>query len=256
MLLLWLDPTIAKGVLGFLAETQATTVNPLSDAQPGKILHETRNGEMARLGEVPFRHLLRHRRCNAALCHAGWHVFRPDRRHCERSKRSGRISRRLCNGSTHLATPMGTALSNMRARPNLVLSIKAGRIPTIRFSMPMVTWRVARSRFARCRAMCLPPRRYAASLASSHGRVMILRPSCAARRKFCKRISKRLFGARRSALMRLALDGGKKPCRVRTSNAGHALFTGIASPERARRVADDIAWTRFFQWLGNSNGRQ
>src|SRR5438128_3173709 len=35
----------------------------------------------------------------------------------------------------------------------------------------------------------------------------------------------------------LALDGDKRPCRVRTSNAGHCLFTGIASPERARRAA-------------------
>ena len=33
----------------------------------------------------------------------------------------------------------------------------------------------------------------------------------------------------------LALDGDKRPCRVRTSNAGHALFTGIALPERAER---------------------
>jgi glycogen debranching enzyme len=31
----------------------------------------------------------------------------------------------------------------------------------------------------------------------------------------------------------LALDGDKKPCRVRTSNAGQCLFTGIASPARA-----------------------
>jgi glycogen debranching enzyme len=35
----------------------------------------------------------------------------------------------------------------------------------------------------------------------------------------------------------LALDGNKRPCRVRTSNAGHCLLTGIASPERARRTA-------------------
>jgi glycogen debranching enzyme len=35
----------------------------------------------------------------------------------------------------------------------------------------------------------------------------------------------------------LALDGQKKPCRVRTSNAGHCLFAGIASPEHARRAA-------------------
>src|SRR5205823_1070137 len=35
----------------------------------------------------------------------------------------------------------------------------------------------------------------------------------------------------------LALDGSKQPCRVRTSNAGHCLFAGIASDERARRIA-------------------
>src|SRR3546814_7608922 len=35
----------------------------------------------------------------------------------------------------------------------------------------------------------------------------------------------------------LALDGDKRPCRVRTSNAGHALFSGIADPHRAERVA-------------------
>jgi glycogen debranching enzyme len=35
----------------------------------------------------------------------------------------------------------------------------------------------------------------------------------------------------------LALDGAKRPCRVRTSNAGHTLFAGIAGPERALHVA-------------------
>jgi glycogen debranching enzyme len=35
----------------------------------------------------------------------------------------------------------------------------------------------------------------------------------------------------------LALDGDKQPCRTRASNAGHCLFTEIASPERAGRVA-------------------
>ena len=38
----------------------------------------------------------------------------------------------------------------------------------------------------------------------------------------------------------LALDGRKKPCRVRASNAGHCLYTGIASPERARRVVETL----------------
>ena len=45
------------------------------------------------------------------------------------------------------------------------------------------------------------------------------------------------FWCEEIATYALALDGGKQPCRVRSSNAGHALFTGIASPERAARVA-------------------
>jgi glycogen debranching enzyme len=38
----------------------------------------------------------------------------------------------------------------------------------------------------------------------------------------------------------LALDGNKQPCRVRTSNPGHCLYTGIATPEHAYRVADTL----------------
>jgi glycogen debranching enzyme len=51
---LWFDPRLAAGVLRFLAATQAKERDPRRDAAPGKILHETRKGEMARLGEVPF----------------------------------------------------------------------------------------------------------------------------------------------------------------------------------------------------------
>ena len=52
--LLWAAPEVARGVLAFLAETQAATLDDAQDAQPGKILHEMRDGEMAALGEMPF----------------------------------------------------------------------------------------------------------------------------------------------------------------------------------------------------------
>src|SRR5262249_51912860 len=48
----------------------------------------------------------------------------------------------------------------------------------------------------------------------------------------------------------LALDGTKQPCRVRSSNAGHCLFTGIALPERARRVADLLLAQDLFSGWG------
>jgi glycogen debranching enzyme len=48
----------------------------------------------------------------------------------------------------------------------------------------------------------------------------------------------------------LALDGMKRPCKVRTSNAGQLLFTGIACGERARMVAADLMRPAFFTGWG------
>ena len=52
--MLWLDPSLAEGVLTYLAMRQATETSAFQDSQPGKIMHETRGGEMSALGEVPF----------------------------------------------------------------------------------------------------------------------------------------------------------------------------------------------------------
>lgn len=42
-------------MLRFLAATQAEHEDPATEAEPGKVIHEMREGEMAALGEVPFR---------------------------------------------------------------------------------------------------------------------------------------------------------------------------------------------------------
>ncbi len=47
------NPSIAEGTLRFLAAYQGTTEDPFREEQPGKIMHELRRGELARLKEVP-----------------------------------------------------------------------------------------------------------------------------------------------------------------------------------------------------------
>ncbi len=51
---LWVDPSVARCTLEFLARMQAADDDPERDAEPGKILHEIRHGELAALGEIPF----------------------------------------------------------------------------------------------------------------------------------------------------------------------------------------------------------
>ena len=48
----------------------------------------------------------------------------------------------------------------------------------------------------------------------------------------------------------LALDGRKKQCAVRTSNAGQVLFSGIADPQRAALVAKGLLRPAFFSGWG------
>jgi glycogen debranching enzyme len=48
----------------------------------------------------------------------------------------------------------------------------------------------------------------------------------------------------------LALDGEKRPCRVRASNAGHCLLTGLADRERAHAVARSLTGATSFSGWG------
>ncbi len=49
-------PELAVDALRVLARHQSLHDDPTADAEPGKMLHELRTSEMARTGEIPFRH--------------------------------------------------------------------------------------------------------------------------------------------------------------------------------------------------------
>jgi glycogen debranching enzyme len=53
------------------------------------------------------------------------------------------------------------------------------------------------------------------------------------------------FWMHESGLYALALDGNGRPCRVRSSNSGQLLYTGLPSPERARAVIDNLLTAPF-----------
>ena len=58
------------------------------------------------------------------------------------------------------------------------------------------------------------------------------------------------FWCEEIGLYAIALDGAKRQCRVRSSNAGHLLWTGIARADRAQRVADAMVSADFFSGWG------
>ena len=55
---------------------------------------------------------------------------------------------------------------------------------------------------------------------------------------------------RGSSTYALALDGAKRPCRVRASNPGHCLAMGLVTVERAQRVATTLTGEAFFSGWG------
>ena len=128
---LWVNPDIARGVLGFLAAHQATVANPASEAEPGKILHEMRKGEMSALGEVPFR------------CYYGTvdatplfvmlaHRYYIRTGTARSSSACGQTWNEPCTGLTSTAIVTEMDSSNIHAGPKMAWCSKDGRILTIR----------------------------------------------------------------------------------------------------------------------------
>src|SRR2546430_7036996 len=60
----------------------------------------------------------------------------------------------------------------------------------------------------------------------------------------------RVFGMENEGCYAQALDGKKKQVPAVTSNAGHALWAGIARPDRARRVAERLMAPDMFSGWG------
>ena len=233
--MLWSDPRLARGVLRRLAAYQATEYDPLADAEPGKILHEMRGGEMAALREVPFG---------------------------------------LYYGSVD-STPLFVLLAGLYAEQTGDVATLRELWPNIEAALSWIDgpgdpdrdgfveyhradekglvnqgWKdshdaifhadgtIAVGPIALCEVQgyVYAAKRLAARSARRLGKNDLAHALDAAAMKLAAQFEA-AFWCEEIGSYALALDGEKRPCRVRSSNAGQVLFSGIAAPERAAIVA-------------------
>ncbi|MDG4893464.1 amylo-alpha-1,6-glucosidase [Mesorhizobium sp. WSM4976] len=244
--MLWLNPGLARGVLAFLAEHQATETSPFSDSQPGKIMHETRKGEMAALRELPFGryyggvdttplyiHLASayaERTGDMAFIDRLWPSLKAAAEWTEEASRA--------TGFVTYQRAAESGLANQGWKDSFDSVFHAdGRIP----KGPIALVEVQGYVFAAFRGMAALARRRGEFADAEHweGRAEEMRVAV-----------ERDFWLDDMNFYALAIDGEGQPCKVRTSNAGHLLFVGLPQPERAKLVVDQLLSASFHSGWG------
>lgn len=245
---LWLNPSLARGVLAYLAAHQATEVSTFSDAEPGKIMHETRQGEMSKLNELPFARYYggvdttplfvmlagayAKRTNDLAFIDALWPALELATLWME--------SNALKNAEGFISYQRGevTGLANQGWKDSHdAIFHRDGRNPEGPIALVEVqgyAWRafLTMSTLARQRG-------------NEHAAVRWQNIAVRLRQAV-----ERCFWMEDQQFYAIALDGNGKRFEVKASNAGHLLFTGLPSPERGKTVARQFLTSIFYNGWG------
>ncbi len=233
---LWLDPMLARGVLSYLSQNQAYETSQFRDSAPGKIMHETRKGEMAALDELPFR------KYYGGVDTTPLFVML-----------AGAYARRTADLAfidqlwPSLEAAMGWIEDQSSANPNGFLDYERGAQSGLANQGwkdsndsifhadgstpegPIALVEVQGYVYAALRAMADLARRRDELESAAHwlARAQALRAAIEER-----------FWMADHGFYGLAVDGRGELCRVRASNTGHLLYVGLPAPERAAMVAE------------------
>jgi len=233
--MLWCDPGMSLGVLRRLAHYQARDVDPVNDAEPGKILHEMRAGEMAVLREVPFEQYYGsvdstplfvmlagaygERTGDDETLRALWPNVEAALQWIDKwGDRDG-------DGFVEYARQTDKGLSNQ--------GWKDSHDSIFHADGTLAEGPIA---LAEVQGYVYAAKELAARAARRLGEMALAAALEAQAARLAARFDE-AFWCEEIGTYALALDGQKRQCRVRTTNAGQVLLSGIAPRHRAESVA-------------------
>ena len=246
--MLWIHPEVARGVLAYLASRQATDFDPAKDAEPGKILHEERKGEMVSRREVPFGNYYGSIDSTPLWILLAGHYF-------ERTADKEFIAQLWPNIERALewidkyGDRDGDGFIEYSRRATGGLGNQGCKDADD--SVFHADGTLAEPPIALCEVQgyVYEAKLRAARLAEALGHDKKAQELREAAIRLKARFHE-AFWCEKLGSYAIALDGNKQQCCIRSSNAGQCLFTGIAQPEAAAKIKDALMNDLFFSGWG------